>query len=154
RKDPASLITHDGKPSPIALALLAGHPRVRYAALETIAAIDPTRPFPGASHVAATMIRMLTATGSPTVLAGAPRSDVAATWAGGLSSAGYQGEIAALGQEAIELARLQADIELVLIDMAIGNPGVREVVFQLRRNPGTELVPIALLGRESQWPVG
>ena len=74
---------------------------------------------PNIHRVATAMIRMLTATGNPTVLAVAPRSDVAATWAGGLSSAGYQGEIAAVGQEAIDIARLQADIELVLVDMAI-----------------------------------
>ncbi len=154
RKDPGALFTHDGKPSATAQALRAGHPRVRYAALQVIAAIDPPRPFPGASHVATAMIHTLTATGSPKVLAAAPRADVASTWAAGLSSAGYQGEIATLGKEAIEVARLQADIELVLVDMAIGGPGVREVVFQLRRNPGTELVPIAVLGRESQWPIG
>src|SRR5690606_21512854 len=39
RRDPATLYTPDGRPSPAAEALRADHPRVRYAALQTIAAI-------------------------------------------------------------------------------------------------------------------
>ena len=154
RKDLGCLLTADGKPSATAQALRAGHPSVRYAALETIAAIDPPRPFPGASFVAQAMTHALSASGNAKVLAVAPRTDVAATWAGQLAAAGYRAEAASTGREAIERARLETDIELVLIDMSIGGPGVREVVFQLRRNPGTELVPIALLAREAQWSIG
>src|SRR5690606_19204242 len=142
----------DGTPSPTAQALQANHPRVRYAALETIAAIDPSHPFPGASYVAPTMVRMLTATGAPFALAVSPRVDVATTWGAGLSAEGYRAHVAGTGAGAVAMAADMADIELVLIDMSIEGPGVREVVFQLRRHYGTALVPIALLAREGQLP--
>src|SRR5690606_31688004 len=72
------------------------------------------------------------------------------TWAGGLAAQGYSAQIAASGAEAMGVAVAEADIEIVLVDMAITSPAVREVVFQLRRQPGTALVPIGLLAREEQ----
>jgi CheY-like chemotaxis protein len=150
RKDPGCLFTQEGTPSPTARALKANHPRVRYAALETIAAIDPTHPFPGASYVAPSMVRMLTATGAPFALSVSPRLDVATTWGAGLSAEGYRAHVAGTGADAVAVAADMADIELILIDMSIGGPGVREVVFQLRRHFGTALVPIGLLAREEQ----
>jgi CheY-like chemotaxis protein len=154
RKDPGVLYTGDGRPSPMAAALSAHHPRVRYAALEAIVAIDPTRPFPGASRVAPAMVRILTATGAPHVLAISPRIDAATTWGAGLSAQGFRAHVAATGEEALAMAKRFADIELVLVDMSIDSPGVREVVFQLRRDFGTALVPIGLFGREEQLPIG
>jgi hypothetical protein len=51
----------------------------------------------------------------------------------------------------VKQAGEHADVELVLIDMAIGKPAVRDTVFQLRRQAGSGMVPIALFARESQW---
>lgn len=150
RDDVRFLSTHDGRPSEVAEALRAPHPRVRYAALEAIARLNPTRPYPGASHVRPAIVRMLSSRGGRDVLVASPSLEAAATWAGGLASQGYSAQIAASGAEALEVAIAEADIEIVLIDMAITSPAVREVVFQLRRQPGTALVPIGLLAREEQ----
>ncbi|MGI9458160.1 MAG: hypothetical protein ACR2NU_16470 [Aeoliella sp.] len=151
RRDPGALVTHDGKPSSTALALKSSHPNVRLAALEAIAAIDSPRPFPGASYVCPVIARFASSTGDREVVAAAPRLDAASTWAGGLAATGFAGRVASTGGEAIGLASERADVELVLIDMAIGSPAAREVVFQLRRYPGTSHVPIGLFARESQY---
>ncbi len=151
RRDPAALATHDGKPSPTARALRSSHPSVRLAAIEAIAAIDSPRPFPGASYVCPAIMQFVTSNGQREVVAAAPRLDAAATWAGGLSAEGLTGRVASTGGEAIRIASSSADIELILLDMAIGSPAVREVVFQLRRNPGTSQLPIGLLARETQF---
>lgn len=150
RGDAGVLITVDGLPSPTARALVHAHPAVRAAALETIGALDSKSPFPGASKVCPAIVSWATASGTREVLAGAPRLDVAATWGGGLARMGFEPQIASTGKVLVERARMRADIELVLIDMAIGKPGVRDVVFGLRREPVTALVPIVLLARESQ----
>ena len=58
--------------------------------------------------------------------------------------------MAATGTDALALAKQRTDIELIFVDMAIGKPAVRDVVFQLRRSAETALVPIGLFARESQ----
>ena len=151
RKDASLLTTSDGRPSPTALALQSAYPSVRLAAVETIAAIDPEQPFPGASYVCPAIAHFASSTGEREVVVAAPKIYDATTWGGGLASVGLVGQAASTGQEAIRLASERADVELVLIDMAIGRPGVREVVFQLRRNPATSLLPIGLLAREPQY---
>ena len=150
RRDPAVLITTDGLPSPTARALEHPHPTIRTAALETIAAIDPAKPFPGASKVCPAIVQLAAASGDQVVLAASPQIDAATTWAGGLGAMNLVGEVVGIGQEAVERAGENADIELILIDMSIGKPAVRETVFRLRRQPATGLVPIALLAREWQ----
>ena len=150
RRDPGMLITRDGKLSPTARALEHPHPSIVVAALKAVAAIDSPTPFPGASKVCPAIVRLATATGHNLVLAGAPQVDVAASWSGGLASLNFKGQAAATGKQLIELARMRADVELVLIDMSIGRPAVRDVVYQLRSQPSTGLVPIGLFARESQ----
>ncbi len=150
RRDPGMLITHNGTPSPTALALEHPHPSIVVAALKAVAAIDSPTPFPGASKVCPAIVRLATATGQNLVLAGAPQLDVAASWSGGLASLDFNGQIAATGEQLIDLARMRADVELVLIDTSIGRPAVRDVVYQLRSQPSTGLVPIGLFARESQ----
>ncbi|MCO6045217.1 hypothetical protein NG895_14995 [Aeoliella sp. ICT_H6.2] len=150
RRNPAVLITTDGLPSPTARALEHPHPTIRTAALETIAAIDPTKPFPGASKVCPAIVQLAAASGDQVVLAASPQIDAATTWAGGLGAMNLVGEVVGIGQEAVERAGENADIELILIDMSIAKPAVRETVFRLRRQPATGLVPIALLAREWQ----
>lgn len=152
RRDPGVLMTSDGRPSPTARALEHPHPTIVAAGLDAIAAIDCPTPFPGSSKVCSAIVRLATATGHQEVLVGAPRLDVAASWAGGLASKGLEGQIAATGQDLIDRAGMRADVELVLIDMAIGRPAIRDVVFQLRRQPSTGLIPIGLFARDSQLP--
>ncbi|WP_442483494.1 HEAT repeat domain-containing protein [Aeoliella sp. SH292] len=151
RRDPAVLFTSDGLPSPTAKALEHPHPSVRIAALEAIAAINPAKPFPGASKVRDAIVGLATASGKRQVVVAAPRIDAATTWGGNLSSAGFDALVASTGGDAVKQAGEHADVELVLIDMAIGKPAVRDTVFQLRRQAGSGLVPIALFAREEQW---
>lgn len=150
RRDPGVLITGTGQPSATARALEHPHPSVRSAAINTIAAIDSPTPFPGASKLCPAIVRLASAGGQRVVIAGAPRIDTATTWVGALSTMGFNGQVAATGRDVIELGRQRGDVELILIDMLISRPVVRDVVFQLRSQPATALVPIGLLAREPQ----
>lgn len=150
RRDPAMLATSDGKPSTTATALKHPHPNVRLAALEAIGAIDSPTPFPGASYVCPAIVDLASATGEREVLAASPNLSQASTWAGGLSQQGFAGQLASTGTDALALAKQRADVEMVFVDMAIGKPGVRDVVFQLRRQPETAMLPIGLFAREAQ----
>lgn len=150
RKDAGMLPTKDGLPSPTAAALEHPHPTVRTAALEAIAAIDSPTPFPGASKVCPAIVALLSATGERKVLTVAPRLERATTWAGGLAQRGFAPSVATVGEQAIELANQDADIELVMVDMLVSRPDVRDTVFSLRRQPGSALLPIVLLAGEAQ----
>ena len=150
RHDAGMLSTSNGQPSPTAKALLSPHPSVRAAAVEAIAAIDSPTPFPWSSKVCPTIVELASARGERLALAAAPRIDTAATWAGGLASMGIASEVANTGEQLFEKANLLADVELILIDMSLNHPAVRDVVYQLRTNPSTALVPIALVAREPQ----
>lgn len=152
RKDAGMLPTSDGLPSPTARALEHPHPKVRTAALEAVAAIDSPSPFPGSSKVCPAIVGLLSATGDPKVLVVAPRLERATTWAGGLSQRGFAPAVATVGEQAIRIANEDADLELVMVDMLVSRPDVRDVVFALRRQPGSALLPIVLLADERQLP--
>ncbi|QDU53851.1 HEAT repeat domain-containing protein [Aeoliella mucimassa] len=150
RGDAGMLATSNGQPSPTAKALVHPHPSVRAAAVEAIAAIDPATPFPGSSKLCPAIVKLASSRGQRLALGASPRIGTAATWAGGLTSIGLASEVANSGKQLFEKADLLADVELIVIDMNLNHPSVRDVVYQLRINPSTALVPIALIARESQ----
>jgi hypothetical protein len=150
RGDAAALATNNTQPGPLARSLRSGSLRVQAAAVAAFGAIDPAEPFAGSSYMADALVHALTAHGRRVVVAGAPRLEVAATWAGGLSTMGLEPEVATTGRQLIEVATASVDVEQIWIDMTINEPGVREVVFQLRRHPFTVQVPIVLVAREGQ----
>jgi hypothetical protein len=150
RRDPTALDDWQSQPGPVAQGLRSPSPRVRHAALTAIGAIDSPTAFPGSSYVADSLTHALTAHGRRVAVAAAPRLEEAVTWVGSLASAGYAGEAVTTGRELIDIATSSADVEMIWIDMTIASPGVREVVFQLRREPWTAQIPIVLLAREPQ----
>ena len=149
RGDAAVLITSDGKPSPMAQALESPHPAVRFAALRGVMGLAPETPFPGSSKVAATLIDFAGGGVSRAAVVATPNIERSATLSGLLAGSGIEGRPTNRGVEAVELAD-GGDVEMVMLDLAVLQPNVRETVFRLRRQPATGLVPIGLLAPDGR----
>jgi len=145
RGDRGVLMTHDGRPSPLADALQAPHPRVRFAALQGVMKLNPQTPFPGSSRVADALVDFARGGGKRLAVIASPNTGRAATIAGYLASEGIEGLATNRGTQAIALAGESTDVELVLVDLAVLDPNVRETVFRLRRQTTSGLAPIGLL---------
>lgn len=150
RGEPGVLYSPDGEPTPLAQALTASHPAVRFAALEAVMTLGPPSPFPGSSNVGSALTHFAHSSGASVAVVAMPATRQAATVAGQLATAGVEGLATNLGQEASTLAAGRADVEFVLVDMAILRPRVREVLFRLRRQPETANLPIGLLAPDGR----
>jgi CheY-like chemotaxis protein len=148
--DASALATSDGRPSPLADALVDSHRRVRFAALRAIMTLDPAKPFPGSSRVPEALGYFAGSTGQRRAVAAMPTMVRATTLAGQLAAAGIDAEAADNGNAAVHAAIGMTDLEMILVDMNIARPGVREVVYQLRAAPATGRVPIALLASDGE----
>ncbi|MEM1305120.1 MAG: hypothetical protein AAGG46_09490, partial [Planctomycetota bacterium] len=133
-----------GRPTPLAKALDAAHPAVRFAALEAVMRLNPPGPFPGSSRVAPALAYFAEGEGGRTVVVATPNTQRSATLGGRLASAGVRAEVTIRGREAVKLAAGGADVAAVFVDLAILDPPVRETIFQLRRQPASAGVPIVL----------
>lgn len=149
RGNAAVLITANGRPSPLAAALEASHPAVRWSALRAVRAMDPATPFPGSSRVADTLIHFAGGGNGRLAVVATPAIERSATLAGYLAGAGVEARITNNGTEAIKLANA-ADVEFVLLDLATLKPNVRETVFRLRRQTMTGGTPIGLLAPDGR----
>lgn len=145
RNEAAVLFTADGKLSPLAAALDSPHPQVRYTALTSLMQIDSKSPFPGSSRVAEMLTRSARSAGARRAVVAMPPIERAATLAGQLAAQQIAAAPVELGSDAVAQAAQSPDVELVLVDMAIDRPDIREVMFQLRRTPATAAVPIGIL---------
>lgn len=153
-KGDASLLTSlDGQPRPLAQALKSADDRVRFAALQAILKLQAGGSFAGASYVVDTLWYFAAGGGDPTALAAAGTLARANLWAGQLRSLGYDAVAATTGREALSRVldpTRAARLGVVLVDSEISLPGVREVVFQIRRNAKTGRTPIAILSSVPQ----
>jgi hypothetical protein len=149
-RDPGMLLTANGKPSPLAAALESPDRRVRFAALAAIMAIDPRTPYPGASRVPDTLAWFAGSTGERQAVVAMPTIARAGDLAGQLAAHQLVAAAANRGREAVDLARTMPDLELVLIDMNILLPEIRQAIYELRISPSTGDVPIALLAADGR----
>lgn len=145
RGDTSVLYTADGKPSPLAAALNSSHPQVRFAALSALMQLDPKTPYAGSSRVADVLMHFAAGAGKRKAVVAMPPIGRAVTLAGQLGAEQIEAAPVELGSDAITRAAQSSDVEMILVDMTIERPDVREVLFQLRRTPATGLVPIGLL---------
>jgi hypothetical protein len=149
------LVTADGRPSPLADALTSPVRAVRFAALGAIIQLNPQRSFPGASFVPKTLWSFAAGGGSPAAVVASPAFARATDWAGQLRRLGHEATPAATGRAALVAAFDPATaprLALILLDADIGQPLVREVVFQLRTASLTAGVPILLTAGPERMP--
>jgi hypothetical protein len=142
------LMRPDGQPGVVCQALRSPDRRVRFAALQAVLRMDPRERFPGASFVSESLAFFTNHSGSRRVLVAHPRIELAQTLAGTLLDAGYEADTVVLGNQAIQAAARNSDYEFLLISDAIDRPPVHELLQQLRREPRTTHLPLAVLARE------
>lgn len=150
RGDIRVLFTSDGQPSPLATALKHADRRVRFAALRAIMTLDPASPFPGSSGVPEVLAYFVRSAGQRTALVAMPTAAAATDVAGKLAVAGLDGEATNLGADVARLAAHMSDLELVLVDMDIQAPDVRQVLYELRITPPAGQAPVALLAADGR----
>jgi CheY-like chemotaxis protein len=150
RRDLSVLMTPDGQPSPLAAALASPNRNVRFAALGAIMALDPPSPYPGSSRVPEALAWFAASGAERRVLVAMPTHASATDLAGQLISHKFIAEATNNGRELLVTARDTPDVEAILVDMDILSPNIREVLYQLRMNPTTGEVPIAILAAEGR----
>jgi CheY-like chemotaxis protein len=150
RGDASTLYALAPTPAPLAGALNYPNRRVRFAALQAIMALDPQTPFPGASRVPETLGYFATGANQRRAVVAMPGANRANTLAGRLSGLGIEADPATRGGQAVAAAGQSADLEMVLVDVDIDGPGIRDVLYALRSEPATSQVPIGLLATNSR----
>lgn len=150
RRDPSLLITADGKPSPIVDALASPNRYVRFASLSAIMALDPTSPYPGSSRVPEALAWFANGSAESRALVAMPTNGAAASLAGQLVAHKFIAEAVNNGHDLVRLARETSDVDAIFVDMDILLPQIREVIYELRMNPTTGAVPIALMAAEGR----
>jgi CheY-like chemotaxis protein len=144
------LYSADSQPTPLAAALRSPNRHVRFAALAAIMKLDPKSPYPGSSRVPETLAWFAAGTGERRAIVAMP-TDIAATdLAGMLAADGLRADAIDRGREAVDRALETPDLEMIFVDVNINGPGIREVIYELRINPTTAEIPIAILAPTSR----
>ncbi len=135
-------------------AMHHAHPRVRFAALQAIMRLDPTRPFDGACDVSKSLNRIATASGSRHVLIIHPQRKKAALLAGFLQPLGFTTTITGNGKDGLEASRAHADLELILVSDMVSGPAAGEVIQQIGFDHLTKNIPACLMTTEERVGTG
>jgi CheY-like chemotaxis protein len=152
RRDSGVLYTAAGQLSPLAAALAHSNRDVQFAALRAIMAIDPPSPYAGSSRLPEALAWFANAAGERRAVVAMPTDYAASDVAGMLAAHGLEAEAANRGRDAINLAHEAADVEMIFIDMDILVPDVRQVLYELRSEPATAQIPIAILAADGRLP--
>lgn len=139
------LFSADGRPAPLAEALESADRRVRFAALRAIMAIDPAEPYPGSSRVPKALSWFAAGSGERRALVAMRTAHAATELAGLLPDADLQATPVDNGREAVDAALQTPDLEMIFVDTSINDPGIRQVIYELRISPTTAEIPIAIL---------
>ncbi|MEQ8208800.1 MAG: hypothetical protein RH917_03130 [Lacipirellulaceae bacterium] len=148
RGDLSAISSYHGRPTALASAVASPDRGVKFAALQAIMKIAPGQRFPGSSAVAPALWYFATGGGEPVAVVGGSTIDHANAWAGALRAAGYDTSPATNGRSvllsAFDVAQTSR-MNLVVLDANLDRPRMREVLYQLRRDPRTAQVPIAVV---------
>ncbi len=153
----AEILGHGGKsqeilqgglsPSPLVRAARSPDARLRTAALEAIANLQPKSPFPGSSFVLEALAFQAGSTGGRRALTVSPNTRTLEEWIGVLKFRNIGCDVATSGGEAIRMAWRCPDYELAVIDMATQSPPAEEIAQQLHNDYRTAGLRIALVAR-------
>ena len=149
--DETLLQTTDGQASTLALALRHPDRRTRFAAVEAIMKLDPKTAYAGSSYMTEALGYLASSAGSRRALVAHPRTERAQTLVGLLSQIGFEADTANTGRQALNLAVLNPDYELILLSDTLERPSIRELLQHLHREPKTKLLPIGVMTRRDNF---
>ncbi len=141
------LLQGGSAPSPLVRAARSSDARLRMAALEAIANLQPKSPFPGSSFALEALAFQAGSTGGRRALAVSPNTHTLEEWIGVLKFRSIETDAATSGNEAVRKAWRCPDYELAVIDMATQSPPAEEIVQQLHNDYRTAGLRIALVAR-------
>jgi HEAT repeat protein len=146
-----------GRPSALVHALAHPDPRLRFAASRAIAQIAVAAPFAGQSLLPDALCFFAGSTGQRRALVGHPRADIGERIAGMLRDANYECDVTTNCRDFLQSSVGSPDYEFFLVSDAVEDPGVRELVQLLRRDPRTAQIPVGILlrptGEDQRLPV-
>jgi hypothetical protein len=144
---PGEVLQSGSGPSPLVRAVQSPDRRLRIAACEAIAALQPQTPFPGSSRVLESLANLAASTGVRRALLVSPNNETMQEWIGVLKFRNIASDMAATGRDAVRMALRCPDYELVLIDMATLGPPAEELVQELHQDYRTASLRIGLIAR-------
>lgn len=139
------LASQNGRPGPLVQALDCPDRRVRFAALEAIMTLKPEKSFAGSSYVTETLAWFSRADGAAVLVSAHPKTSEAARTFGYFIEQGFRGELATTSGEAMRKAAETPDVEMLVIDDRCMEPSVASLVTEMRNDPRTHDIPIAVL---------
>lgn len=145
------LHSRDPRPSLLVEATRSRDARIRWSAVQAIAAIKPVEPFDGSSYVVDAVEYALLGRGHQQALVIDGRSAVARSRAGLLMSQGYEGEIATDHRSALEVATHLPDCELIVIDISMAAERSGQLISALRRDIRTANLPIGIVAPTDRY---
>lgn len=134
--------------APLVAAMQHPDRRLRLAAVGAVLDLNPAVAFPGAGRVIDTLAFFAASRGQSRALILGPRVALLQTLFGELGKAGFKVDTAVTGNEAMRLLLSNPDYEVLFVDAALNEPDVDTFLQQLRRDPRTALLPVAVLARE------
>ena len=139
-------------PRPSVLVEAARHAdrRLRFAALEAIVALRPSKPYPGSSFVPAALGFFASSSGTPRALVGHPRASEAEREAGLLAALGYETYVATFDREVLAGATASPDLELALIDFKLVAPTSGELLERIHADSRTARLPIGIVAASDE----
>ena len=142
------LLRSSPQPAPLAVALQNPDRRLRLAAAEAIIKLKPTQAFAGSSQLVPVLSFFARTRGGPRALLAGPISADMRTVADALMAKGIQSDSVATGREMTLKAAGSPDYVLAYLDVQIDRPTAESTLQQLRREPRSADLPVALMARD------
>ncbi len=146
RDEPGLLDAVGGELPVLAKAAVSPDPRLRLAAIEAILALDPDRPFAGASYVIESLAFLSSTSGVSRAVVASPNRQDGRELGGLLESLGYRTYVAHDGRDLFRHAAASLDTEVVLVGVDLGRPPAEFALDTLRLDPRTEWIPAGVVG--------
>jgi CheY-like chemotaxis protein len=148
----ASTVLYQGAGlSPLVAAVRDPDRRLQVAALEAIVRLQPIRAFAGSSYVPDALAFLASAQGARRAAVASAGAAEVRDLTGLALGAGYEADGCQTGRDLVLQAARSPDYELAMIDVTIDRPTILTVLQQLRRDPRTAGLPVALTARSGDF---
>ena len=128
------LLYASATPSPLARAAVQSDRRLRFAALQSILALKPEKPFAGSSAIVPQLTFFAATGGTRKVLLAGGKIEEMREIVPTFTAAGYSVESAGYGRDALRLMLNSPDYEMVFIDAGINIPTIEHLLQQIRHD--------------------
>jgi len=132
---------------PLAMALTHPNPRIRFAATQALARLNPVPSFAGRGHYEDSVRHFASSIGKPVAVVAHPRLRVAQYFAGLLREFGYEAVAVTSARDLVKQATRSPDVELILLSDALNDETTWTTLELLQSGPKTARVPVGILSR-------